>query len=78
MAAQEHLNADQKEDLPSFCVYGTDPAAWRSIKETRALIPGGLVGNRAVVNFAVSLLGDLGRFFFSDSGRIPASTSSSS
>jgi len=59
MAAQERLNMDQV-DLPRFCVHGTDPAAWRSIEESHSLIPGGLVGNRAVVHFAVSLVGDHG------------------
>ena len=45
--SQERLNADQKYD----------PAAWGSIAESHSLIPGGLVGNREAVHFAVSLLG---------------------
>ena len=60
MAAQERLNMDQA-DLPCFWVHGTDPADWRSIKESHSLIPGGLAGNRAAVHFAVSLSGDHGR-----------------
>ena len=56
ISAQESLNADQ-----GLCAHGTDPAAGKSIKESHSLSPGGLVGDRAVVHFVVSLLGDHGR-----------------
>ena len=60
MATQERLNLGNEENLPHFCVHGTDPAAWRIIADSHSLKPGGLVGNR-VVHFAVSLFGDHGR-----------------
>ena len=60
IAAQECLNLYQ-EDLPCVCGHGTDPAAWRSIKESHSLMPSGLARNRAAVHFAVSLPGDHGR-----------------
>ena len=60
IAAQECLNVEP-DDHPCFCVHGTDPAAWRSIKESHSLIPGGLAGNRAAVQFCIGLLGGNGR-----------------
>ncbi len=74
MAAQERLNLDNEENLPHFCVHGTDPSAWRSIADSHSLIPGGLRGNRAAAHFAVSLPGDHRRIV-SRFRTIPASTS---